>query len=266
MEFLKKHYEKILLSVVMLGLGIAAAYLPIMVKEAEQQAKAADETPSASNGNTSRKAKKTNEVASTLDFSKEKSALEDLSHPPTLEFSGEHRLVNPMTWKAKGDGSLMKVMVEGAEALTIKTNYPQYTTISFDRSAGSGGGYFISSQQQSGRKTSEFIKLNEKNKTGLYILRAVDGPAEDPTSLTIELVATGEKVKISKTEPYQKIDGYLVDLRYEPEQKNFLKQKINDTLTFSGETYKVVYITNNEVRVQSNQTSKQTTITWNGTP
>lgn len=264
MEFLKKHYEKILLSVVMLGLGIAAAYLPIMVKEAEQQAKAADEAPAPSN--TARKAKKGNETAYALDFSKEKNALEALSHPPVLEFSGEHRLVNPMTWKAKGDGSLMKVLVEGAEALTIKTNYPLYTTISFDRSAGSGGGYFISTQQKSGRKISEFIKVNEKNKTGLYTLKSVEGPEDDPTSLTIELVATGQKVKITKTEPYKIVDGYLVDLRYEPEQKNFLKQTINDTLTFSGGTYKIVYITNNEVRVQSNQTSKQTTITWNGTP
>ena len=186
-----------------------------------------------------------------------------LIHPQSEDYWGNVNAIGPRgCYDESKRFAEALVMVEGAEALTIKTNYPQYTTISFDRSAGSGGGYFISSQQQSGRKTSEFIKLNEKNKTGLYILRAVDGPAEDPTSLTIELVATGEKVKISKTEPYQKIDGYLVDLRYEPEQKNFLKQKINDTLTFSGETYKVVYITNNEVRVQSNQTSKQTTITW----
>ena len=37
MQFLKKHYEKILLSVVLLGLAAASAALPLMVSQARDQ-------------------------------------------------------------------------------------------------------------------------------------------------------------------------------------------------------------------------------------
>lgn len=255
MEFLKKHYEKILLSVVLLGLGVAAGYLPILVKEAEAESKI-EATAQRSHSNTN--------SLPPIDFSKENKALQYMTNPLLLNLSDEHRLVNPFTWKVKADGTYIKVQKEGAEALQIKNNRPQYTVISYDRSGGAANGYFLTTQQQSGKRSPEFLKLNEKSKSGLFTLRQVEGPSEEPTAVIIELT-DGEKVTLTKAAPLQRVDSYVTDLFYPPDNKDFKDKKVNDQLPFAGDVYKIVYITNNEVRVQSNQTRKQTTITWPGT-
>jgi hypothetical protein len=257
MEFLKKHYEKILLSLVLLGLGVAAAYLPALVKETETRCNIQVEGPKGRDQSTN--------ALPPLDFSKEQQALASLTNPPSLNLSGEHRLVNPFTWKLKPDKTLLKVLKEGPDALVFKSApKPLYTVIAFERASGMTNGYFISTQQQSVKRAPEFAKVNEKSKSQLFTLRGVEGPAEDPTGLIIELADTGEKVTITKSQPYKQVDGYVVDLNYPPENKDFKEKKVNETLTFAGDVYKIVYIGNNEVRVQANQTRKQTTIFWTG--
>jgi hypothetical protein len=252
MEFLKKHYEKILLSVVLLGLGAAAFWLPNAIKQADADSKAAVSTTPRPKG------------VPALDFDKDKVALQAITNRAPLVLSGEHNLFNPVTWKMKADGSLMKVMVEGAAALTITNIHPLYTILSYDRSAGTG--FYISVQLQSGKKKSEYAKLNEKDKMGMFTVLEAKGPPEDPTELVLELPDTMEKVSITKAQPFQRVDGYAADFRYEPEAKTFNNKRVNDWISFDGETYKIIAITNNAVRLMANSTTKQTSITWTGTP
>ena len=56
-----------------------------------------------------------------------------------------------------------------------------------------------------------------------------------------------------------------VPMTYPPEPNVALKNKrVGDTFTLAGETYKVIAISQNAVRVQATSNDKQTTIMWNG--
>ena len=124
-------------------------------------------------------------------------------------------------------------------------------------------------QAQSGRHTNEYAKLNEKPKSGLYIIRGTNGSPDDLSGfkLQLEILDTGEKVWITKDQPFERVDGQVVDLRYPPEPTlNLQKKHLNDTFTLDGEQYKIVAMTNNAVTVKQSTTTQQTTIEWNGNP
>jgi hypothetical protein len=108
--------------------------------------------------------------------------------------------------------------------------------------------------------------VDEKTKSGLYIIRGIKGAADDPTDLQLEIPATEETVLISKNNPYKRVDAYLADMKYDPESRSLPKERVNETITLDNEQYKIVEITNNVVRVQSIKNTKITTIKWNGNP
>ena len=108
--------------------------------------------------------------------------------------------------------------------------------------------------------------MGEKTRSGLYIIRGIKGPAEDPTDLQLEIAETQETVWITKSNPYKRVDGYTVDMKYDPESRKLPKVHVNDIITLDNEQYKVVEITNNVVRVQSINNTKITPIIWNGNP
>src|SRR5581483_314480 len=121
MEFLKKHYEKILLSVVLLGLGGAALWLPGAIDEAKQQLEVQIEQ------------KVQNHPVTDLDLSQPKAALERLKNPAPVVLSGEHNLFNPVTWKYRRDGSIFKILVEGRKRLLVSKFILFSNLISFNR-------------------------------------------------------------------------------------------------------------------------------------
>lgn len=252
MEFLKKHYEKILLSVVLLGLAAAAAWLPAAIREAQSELEVADPGGQAS----------TKPMAA-IDLAAAKAAMERVKNPTVVVLSGEHNLFNPVTWKRTATNEY-KVLKEGPAALNVKSIRPLYTVIAYDKVAGAG--YYLNIQQQSKKRPSVYTKTNEVTKSGLFILRAVKGAPEDPSELILEIPDLDQPVSISKNKPFQRIDGYAADLRYDPDKKNFDDVRANQTISFGGESYKIIAITNNAVTVSANSTTKKTTIYWNGTP
>lgn len=247
MEFLKKHYEKVILSVVLLGLGAAAYWLPMAVQQAESESQIPKAPPSP----------KSNAVP-VLEFTNELAALQKMTNPALVSFSGDHRLLSPATWKKMPDGTVKKFTTEGTDALTIVSNRPLYTTITFDRVA--TGGFYINVQQQTkGTRDQEYLKVNEKSKTKLFTVRDAKGNADDPSEVVIDLADVQDPVSLKKGQPFQKVEGYSSDLKYAPENKTFSAKRVGESITFGGQTYKIVYIGSNEVRV-TDQTGKQTTI------
>jgi hypothetical protein len=199
-----------------------------------------------------------------LDMAAERNAIQTVKNPEPVVLSGAHNTFNPVTWKRKPDGTLMKILVEGPQALSITSIKPVYMTISYDRAAGSG--FYMTIQSPNGRKTQEYLKVNEKVKSGLFTIKeAKGGTPEDPNELVLEFTANQETISVKKDQPIQKVEGFVADLKYEPENKTFNKQRVGDNLIISGEPYKVIAISTNEVRVGSNS-GKQTTIKWTGTP
>ena len=270
MEFLKKHYEKIVLCVVLLGLAAAAMWMRMAIDKAQDNLPA----PSAPSA-TERRGRGKGAAAEggkasipILDLSTNLKALALATNPPVITLSGENNLFNPVTWKRKSDGTLLKVIKQGPDALVVTNITPLYTIISFDHASGGGSGvYVMGTQTQSDlqhpkRLVTEFAKKNEKVKSGLYIIRDVKGDADNPSEIDVELTGTGEIAPITKEKPYQREDSCIADLRYEPDAKTFYKVHVNDPLKLDGESYKVVEITNNAVRIQFNRTTKVTEIKW----
>jgi hypothetical protein len=252
MQFLKKHYEKIILCVVLLGLAAAAIWMGELISQVKKEV----EIPVA-------EAPHNSKPLVPLDLTTDMLALAQVTNPPPVVLSGEHNLFNPVTWKRKANGELLKILYTGPDALAITNISPLYTVVAYERCSAPGI-YVFTVQTNSGRKMTEHPKTGEKTKSGLYIVHGIKGAPDDPESLQLEILDTQESVWISKGNPYKRVDGYVADMKYDPESRNLLKQHVNDNITLDNEQYKIVEITNNVVRVQSIKNTKVTTIRWSG--
>jgi hypothetical protein len=248
MQFLKKHYEKIILSAVLLGLGATAVWFYGAVKEANSQA-----LPVA------------NEKAhrlTPLDLTAQKAALSNISKPPPLELTGPHNLFNPVTWKMGRDGVLYHVILEGPAALQVTNISPLYYMITYDRPG--LGSFKFTTTTAAGRYTTGFSRVGEKDPTKNYILTGTNVAADGSLIMSLKILDNGEDVTVTTAKPYKRVDGYQADLLYPPDTAVFTNKHVNDPLTLSGEPYKIIAITNNAVTVQNTRNTQQTTIQWSG--
>jgi hypothetical protein len=258
MEFLKKHYEKIVLCVVLLGLAGAAVWMSSAKERVRTQFSTPETGPPP----------KTTPPAP-LDLSADQHALEQLTNPPPVLLSGDHNLFNPVTWKRKPNGDLMKIVKTGPDALSVTNITPLYTIISYDRPTDSPV-YVMSWQQHAdprlvnSRGRPEYAHKDEKMKSGLYIIRGIKGAENDPSEINLEIIETGEtNVWVSTNTPYKRVDSYLVDLKYDPDPLLPLnKLHVTNEFKLDNDPYKIVDISSNAVRVQSERTTKVTEIKW----
>ena len=265
MDFLKKHYEKIILGVVLLGLAVAVAFIPFKVASERESLRTKRE------GLIPRSVK----PLTNLDLTLPEAALKRGTTPTVLDFTTSHRLFNPMPWQKAADGHLIKFDDThiGPKAVVVTKLSPLYLIISLDSVSVSDTGprYVISVQKEAAIqpaqrvKKGHYCKLNEK--TDSFTLRKVDGPAEDPTKLTLELTDTGETVVITKEQPFKRIDGYMADLKYAPENKTWTSKRVGSApLLFAGEEYNIVAILQNEVVLSAKSNQKKWPIPVNQTP
>jgi hypothetical protein len=254
MEFLKRHYEKMVLVVVLLGLAAAGVWMGMAIKDAQEKL----QPPMPAPGRTA--------PPLPIDLSTDQVALAQITNTPQVVLSGDHNLFNPVTWKRKSSGELMKIVKIGPDALTITTITPLYTIIGYDHPSGNGAIYVMTVQQHCdlahpNRKATEYAEVNEKMKSGLYIIRGIKGAPEDPTDLELEIPESDGNVWISKDKPYKRVDSYTVDMKYDPQSQTYLKRHVGDQINLDGEDYKIIEITDNTVRVESNRT-KVTEVKW----
>jgi len=257
MDFLKRHYEKIILIVVLLGLAGAAAWLPLATSRAKEQLSALDV------GAVTPKAYKP------ADLSTNMAAMQKEKTPATFSFSGDHNVFNPVTWKQRYDGEIFVIPTSNdADIVKILKIYPLRMVISFEKILPSGTFHLGVVQEALQKfpvpKTAQYADMNSTNK--LFVLREARGSQSETNDLLIELADTREKVLVSKNNPYVRTNGYAADLRYDPESKTMKDVRVNDILTFGGDSYKVIALTRNEVRVLANSNQKPTTIRWTGAP
>jgi hypothetical protein len=250
MQFLKKHYEKIVLSAVLLGLAAAAFWLSSAVEEARQQAAPATTQPPAKT------------PWPTNDLSKEQAALANLHNPPALELSGDHNLFNPVTWKRMPNGDLKKVLHQGPSVLQVTEITPLYYYIKLDSRVGDG--YRLNAvPPPPARPTNWFAKLGDKeDKRYPCTIVGTNAAADGSPTLQVHIIATGETNSMSSSNPYRRVDSYEADLKYTPDAISFAKKRVGSILNLSEEPYKIIAITNNAVTVQSAKTTQRTTIEW----
>lgn len=262
MEFIKKHYEKILLGAVLLGLTAALGYLPFKIaKEREELESYRQQILNVSP-----------KELPPVNLARQIAAFQRAQTPITLNFAGEHNLFNPVQWQKRADERLIKVTNTreiGPQALVVTKVTPLYITISFESTNTSG--YLIKIEKETEiisrkRTTSRYLSL-EKPKADNLTLHEVKNLPGQPLELSLELTETGEKFTIAMGRPFRRVDGYTVDLKYPPENRTWSARREGNTLPFAGDEYTIKSIKEvapgeYEIVLSAKSTDKKTTIKY----
>ncbi len=262
MDFLKKHYEKVLLSVVLLGLAVAAALLPMKVSAIRDEISKSIPNP---------KPKPFNPY----DLSTNQMVLERLRKPPAFSLSGGHNLFNPIRWQKRPDGEVFKVFPgkeAGPSALEFVKITPLRTIVSYDGVSGMGEslryriGLTREADKVAANRGKKTLPLTVGARSMGVSIREIKGSKEAPTEVVVELEG-GDKASISAEKPYIKITGYMADLKYPPENNRLLKNlRVETSFALGGETYNIVAISDAEIVVSAKSSSKRTTVKFNPAP
>ena len=263
MDFLKKHYEKVLLGVVLLGLAVAVAFLPFKIASEKQKLE------DMRNQLIHPKVK----PLTNLDLTLPDSVLKRVAAPALVDFSAPHRLFNPMAVAESGRRASHQSGSTniGPNAVTITKMAPLYLKLTFDNVTFSDSGprYVIGIEKEAAlnprdrTKTQKYCSLNTKTDT--FTLRDVKAAPDNPTnvvSVVLELNDTGQRVTVTKDQPFRRVDGYMVDLKYAPENKTWTSRRVGASLSFNGEEYNIVAITENEVVLSAKSNQKKWTIKY----
>ena len=189
MDFLKKHYEKILLGVVLIGLAIAAGVLPFFISSEQQ--KLHDITSVVLNPKVL--------PLTNLDMTSAEQGLKRLATPATIDFGPPNRLFNPMPWQKATDGKLILGTHVGPTALIVTNINPLELRLTLDSVttvSDTGPKYVIGIEKQAAAspaqrsKKQAYCTLNPPSKNDTFMMVDVKGPPEDPTQIIVELKET----------------------------------------------------------------------------
>lgn len=251
MQFLKNHYEKILLSLVLLGLVAAVAVLFIQVGNVKKELKEKELGGPVEH--------KEVEVRPHLEYEE---ALQKGTNPPPIDLVTGHRLLNPYRWVLDSQGKIIKVDAEdklGAGAIQVVrvTNFNY--VISFIRASGATYQFGTQREGMETRPRSVYLRVDDKKPVfytdgtnASLALKEVKGEPANPTEVVVEFErpeASGGAITltIKPDEPYTELMFRQADLMYPPENRPFNGVKVGDSLTLGGETYKVIAITDKQV-------------------
>jgi hypothetical protein len=263
MDFLKKHYEKVLLGVVLLGLAVAVAFLPFKIASEKQTLE----------DMRNQYRPKSVKPLTNLDLTVSENALKRMAVPAGLDFGAPNRLFNPMAWQKAADGHLIKVDATniGPNAVVVTKMVPLYLKLTLDSVTVSPDGssrYVIGIENEAAatvpgrRKTQKYCSVNTK--TDVFTLRKTV-PSDNPTNaaVVLELNDTRQLVNVSREQPFRRVDGYMVDLKYAPETKSWNGRRVGSDLGFNGEQYKIVAITEDEVVLSATSNQKKWSVKYN---
>jgi hypothetical protein len=266
MDFVKKHYEKILLGFVLLGLVGALVFLPFMIANDQANLQKIKEgifhskvTP-----------------LPALDMARETNVLERLQSPYKLDFSTTNKLFNSVPWQRTPGGQLIKLASDNVVSLAVVTKItPLYLILTLDSIETNelGARYAISMEHQAAAlpaqrgKRQHYASVGEKvgEKNDGFTVREVSGSPADPGTLKliVQLTDTGETATVAKDKAFRRVDGYSADLKYDPEKKTWQGQRVNANLKFAGDDYIIVAIDQGAVILKARSNDKKTTLTYN---
>jgi hypothetical protein len=261
MEFLKKHYEKIILSVVLLGLAVVAAYLPIKVNQEKEREAARKEQLIGAPA----------KPFPPVDLSTNQQVLAKVKTPIKFDISGRHNLFNPVPWVKKPNGELIKVKTGdeiGIGAIEVVGITPLNLIISFDGVAGD-----ITTQPKdpkdikyqitviretmgSGGKSVRAFTLGQANNLGT--LKDIKGPPEAPTEAEFLPLGENKPITITRDKPFMRVIGYAADIVYPPTNLNRKGMRRGDQIFAGNDLYTIVNIEKDTVVFQAKSNQKQT--------
>jgi hypothetical protein len=207
-----------------------------------------------------------------LDLTGESNTIQRLQLPYQLDFETTNKLFNPVEWQRALDGTLIKIESGnevGPAAVKVISITPLYFILTLDSMETNqfGARYIIGVERQAApvswrrTKRQHYASIGEKNEA--FAITAVQGPPENPTRLILQLTDSGEMVTISKNHPFRRVDAYMADLKYGPEEKSWDDQRVGDDLKFAGDDYIIVAIDRKEVVLSAKSNQKKTTLIYN---
>jgi hypothetical protein len=261
MDFVKKHYEKIILSAVLLGVVGFLVFLPFVISHDQEQQKAMADTIT----------KPRVTPLPPLDLTRQKSASERLVSPANYDFSTTNRLFNPVEWKKAANGDLMKIKTgnEVVEAAAVTKITPLYLVVTLDQVTTNltGARYVVGLERQAAANPSQrhkqqrFVSMDDKKKDA-FTLVDVKGASENPDELILKLADSGETISVTREKPFRRVEAYAADLKYDPEKKNFPGRRIGSGISFAAQDYIVVAIDADEVILSNQSNQKRTTLRY----
>lgn len=264
-----QHYEKLLLSAMLVVLAVAVWFLWSESERENQKLQQVSAPPARS---------KTKGVEG-VDLGLSQSLLQQARNPAPLELAGPHNLFNPVRWQRRPDGLLVKIQSSkdaGPEALRIEAVRPVYFSITVERTAGWGSCYMAVSNEMlnPARQASVYIYPGLTNRTNVsrfFVLRDVRNPTNDPEwvlELTNPPSEAERTVVVKEDKPYRRIEGWEADLFYPPGSRRFTKVRpgTNWSLRLEGEDYKVVAVSEQAVVLSGRLNEQQYTITERASP
>jgi hypothetical protein len=260
MDFVKKNYEKILLSAVLVGLVGALVVLPFIIEGDKQKLQDMSTQVLTASG----------KPLPDLEMTNQNDALLRLQSPYQLDFETTNKLFNPLEWQKTPDNRVFPIKrgneVGVGAAVVIKIT-PLYFILSLDSAATNdlGARYGIGVERQAEgnpamrRKQQRYVSVDDRKKD-LFTLVDVKGAPENPDQLVFKLTDSGETVTVSKDKPFQRVDGYMADLKYDPEKKTFNSRRVGAVISFAGDDYNIVAIDANTVILSAQSNQKRTTL------
>ncbi|HEY5912834.1 MAG TPA: hypothetical protein VJA21_19755 [Verrucomicrobiae bacterium] len=258
MDFLKKNYEKLLLGVVLLGLVGALASLPFFISSQNSELAGLNE-----------KLRPVVKPLTNLNLTASEEALKRAGTPPTIDLGPPNRLFNPMPWQKAADERLIPISKIGPTALIVTNIEELRLKLSLESvtppDASGNCSYIIAMEKPAATgtaKTKASFSCTARSKNKFFSVMEVKGKPEDPSEIVVQMEDTKETAVIGKNKPYERIEGYTADLRYDPEKKKWDNCRVNARPypTFNGEEYNIVAINKDEVVLSAKSNGKKWTI------
>ena len=258
MDFLKRHYEKILLGVMLAGLIGVLVFMLFYI--ASDKAAMEQKTTSIISRHV--------QPLSNLDLTLEDAAIARTKTSYKLDFETKNKLLNPVDWVRLADGTLVPRETKTGPQMCVVTNItPLFMIVSNAMSVTNelGARYNITVEHQGAatpakrRPASHFVSPGEKPNEAFSLLE-VQGPPDNPTGLVLKLADTSEPVTISKEKPYLRVEAYFADIWYAPEKKPFHNVRKGSHLPIGGVDYVVADVGQNEVILEDQSNQKKTTL------
>jgi hypothetical protein len=257
MDFLKKHYEKILLGVMLAALiGVLVFMLFYIASDTEDM-----------NAKRNQLINPKVVALSNLDLTVLNGAAARMAAPYTLDLESTNKLFNSMEWQKGPDGNLILKQKTGLQVAVVTNITQLYTIISLDSVITNelGVRYVIKVERQAAatptkrRPVPHYVSKGDKPNADFGLVD-VKGTPESPDGLVLKLGDSSETVTISTTQPYRRVDGYAADFRYDPERRAFHNMRVGSHVSFGGTDYVVVEVNQHELILQDESNQKKTSL------
>jgi hypothetical protein len=160
--------------------------------------------------------------------------------------------------------------------LVITKLTPLYLKLTLDNAMimDSGPHFVIGVQQDASANPKDRVKRQyyvprvTTGTNGIFTLLSAKAPPDNPTNVDVvlELKDSGERVTVSRDYPFQRLDGYMANLSYEPEKKTWTNRRVGSLLNFGGNEVEILAITQTNVVLGAKSSGKTWALEYKGAP